>query len=280
MLSAFLASLSLAGNDVVLKYLLGKLRLPLKYYLPYVFLFLTLISAVALRIDSEILPGAFGLGFLALFAVMIAVAALWNVLVAESLQTESLSEYELILLMTPLVTIILAAIFLPAERNIHVFMAGIVASLALVATRIRKHHLVFSKSAKRTMMAVILMSIESIVLAKLLEAYAPPVLYFARVFVIGIVFFYIYRPDTNVFKHRDATTGLVLAAILGSLLMILKYYAFRSIGVTETTIILLLGPILTYLASYFYFHERRDFRRNLVGAGVISACIIYSLLLK
>ncbi len=280
MFSAFLAAISSFCNDVVLKQLLGKLKLPLKYYLPYVFIFLTIISAFTLRIDSTIQPGAFSLGNIILFILMVVSAVIWNVLIAESLQTEPLSEYELIILTAPLITIILAAVFLPAERNIHIFLAGLIASIALIGTQIRSHHLQFSKSAKRTLWAVLFIAIETILLRHLLNFFAPPILYFIRVLVVAVIFLYMYKPDTNIFKHHDATLGLILAAFCGTAMMTLKYYALRSIGVSETTIILLLGPVLVYLPSYYYFRERRDFKRDMIGALVIVGCIIYSLAVK
>ncbi|PIS07969.1 hypothetical protein COT78_00600 [Candidatus Berkelbacteria bacterium CG10_big_fil_rev_8_21_14_0_10_43_13] len=280
LLSAFLAAIASAGNDTSLKYLLGKLKLPLKYYLPYVFVLLTIISAFFLRFDASIKPGAFSAQYIILFVLMVSAAAIWNVLVAESLQTEPLCEYELIILTAPLITIVLAAIFLPAERNIHIFFAGIVASLALVATKIRRHHLQLTKSAKRTLWAVLFIAIETILLRKLLVVYSPMILYFARVLVVAIIFLFIYKPNTNVLKYRDAMRWLVIASLLGATMMVLKYYALRTIGVSETTIILLLGPVLTYLPSYFYFHERRGYKRDLIGALVIVGCIVYSVTVK
>jgi len=280
LLSAFLAAITSAGNDTGLKYLLGKLKLPLKYYLPYVFVLITIISAFTLRLDTHIAPGAFSLRYIILFVLMIVVAAIWNVLIAESLQTEPLCEYELIILTAPLTTIVLAAIFLPAERNIHIFLAGIVASLALIATKIRRHHLQLSKSAKRTLWAVLFIAIETILLRKLLVVYSPMILYFARVLVIAIIFLLIYKPNANVLKYRNAMGWLFIVSLLGGTMMVLKYYALRTIGVSETTIILLLGPVLTYLPSYFYFHERRGYKRDLIGALVIVGCIIYSVAVK
>jgi len=280
LLSAFLAAIASAGNDTGLKYLLGKLKLPLKYYLPYVFVLITIISAFSLRLDAHIAAGAFSFHYILLFILMIAAAAIWNVLIAESLQTEPLCEYELIILTAPLITIVLATIFLPAERDIHIFFAGIIASLTLVATKIRRHHLQLSKSAKRTLWAVLFIAIETILLRKLLVVYSPMVLYFARVFVIAIIFLFIYKPDANVLKYRDAMRWLIIVSLLGGTMMILKYYALRTIGVSETTIILLLGPVLTYLPSYFYFHERKEFKRDLIGALVIVGCIIYSVTVK
>ena len=281
MLSAFIAAICSAGIDTTNKFLLAKLKMPLKYYLPYIFAFLVIISGLILFfVKSPIGAGAFSFHYIFLFMLMIAAAVSWNILISESLQTEPLHEYELIILMTPLVTIILATVLLPAERNIHIFLAGIVSSLALIAAKMKRHHLILSKSAKRTMIAVFFIALESVLLRQLLVVFTPPLLYFIRVIVIAIVFFWMYRPDASVLKHRAATIGLIIAALFGAGLMILKYYAFVKIGVSKTTIILLLGPVLTYFSSYFYFHERKDFKKDLVAAGIIVICIVYSLAVK
>ena len=124
MLSAFIAAICSAGIDTTNKFLLAKLKMPLKYYLPYIFAFLVIISGLILFfVKSPIGAGAFSFHYIFLFMLMIAAAVSWNILISESLQTEPLHEYELIILMTPLVTIILATVLLPAERNIHIFLA-------------------------------------------------------------------------------------------------------------------------------------------------------------
>lgn len=278
--TAIIAACFGASGDVVNKYLLSKLKLSLRDYLPYVFILLTAVSLLIIPVGFYFNSDGFNFTYLILFLLMCGSAIVWNVLLAKSMQSEPLHEYELIILTAPLVTVLLAAVFLPEERNFQVILVGIVASLALIFTRIRKHHLVLSKSAKRTFLAVIFIAIEAILLKKLLVVFSPAFLYFCRVLILAIVFYIYYKPKNPVLKFTPVRTGLIVASICGTGVMVLKYYAFRSIGVVETTVILLLAPVLTYLASYFYFKERQNFKRDLACAIVIIGCIIYSTLAR
>ncbi len=280
MLQAILAAISGSGGDISNKYLLARLKLPVKDYLPFIFSILTILSLFLIPVNYHLDHQAFSFKYIILFLIMVACAALWNILLAKSLQTEPLHEYETIILMVPLATVLLAAVFLPVERNFHIFIAGIASSLALFLSRIKKHHFQVSKSAKRTLLAVVLIAIESVALRQLLNFYSPPLLYFIRVLILAIVFFTIYKPDMKLLLIKPIVRSLVISAMFGTGVMILKYYAFQQIGVVLTTMILLLTPIITYLASYFYFNEHRNFKRDIVCAAVVVLCIIYSTLMK
>ncbi len=280
MLQAILAAISGSAGDVSNKFLLSKLKIPVKDYLPFIFSILTIISLFLIPVNYHFDGQALSFKYILLLLLMIACAATWNILLAKSLQNEPLHEYETIILMVPLITVLLAAVFLPVERNLHVFIAAIVASLALFLSRIKKHHFQASQNAKRTFMAVILIAIESVALRQLLNFYSPPLLYFIRVLILAIVFFIIYKPDFKILLEKPIVRGLILSASFGTGVMVLKYYAFQQIGVVQTTMILLLTPIMTYFASYFYFKEHRNFKRDIICAGVVVLCIIYSTVVK
>jgi drug/metabolite transporter (DMT)-like permease len=86
------------------------------------------------------------------------------------------------------------------------------------------------------------------------------------------------------YKPRLKSTPLnmvgltALSSLFGVIQMVLKYYGFRDLGVIETTMVLLLGPFMVYAFSYFYFHERSMYKKDLTCAVVVIACIIYSTL--
>jgi len=280
MFTAILAAIFGAGGDVTNKHLLGRLKLPHKEYLPFIFAFLSIVSLLVVRINFFFSPQALSFWNIILLIVMIATAATWNVMTAKSLETEPLHEYESIILMSPLVTVVLAAIFLPAERNFSVFIAAVIASGALMFARYRHEHFEVTKTARQTFFAVVLIAIESVIITHLLHYYSPALLYFIRCTVITVVFFIKFKPDFRALQAKPIVKGLALDSLFGTGVMVLKYYAFRSLGLMETTIILLLSPLLTYAASYYYFGERRLFRRDLICAVVVMGCIIYALVAK
>ena len=163
--------------------------------------------------------------------------------------------------------------FLPSEREWGVFIPGIIATFALLATRFRKHHIKIGQTAWRTIVAMLLMSFESILIKELLGVFSPVTLYFARTLVIAIIFFILYRPKL-LSMPRNAFALTILSAVFGVVQMVLKFYGFQSLGVIETTMILILGPFLVYLASAFFFRERL-FKRDVFAATVVVMCILY-----
>lgn len=277
LLQAFIASIGYAGGVAIDKILLCRDKLQIRVFIPLLFILLTLITAVLLPRFGSVNWQIINLKYVLIFALMIAVATTWNMLYYRGIQRESLHELELIMLLSPLVTIIFAMIFLPSERNLAVFIAGLVASIAFIWSRFRSHHLKLSLTAKGTVLAMILISFESILIKELLDVFSPTALYFTRTMIVAGVFCFMYRPKLK--STPLPLVGLTLiSALFGVLQMVLKYYGFKNLGVIETTIVLLLGPFMVYAFSYFYFHEKPMYKRDVTCALIVIACIIYSTL--
>lgn len=274
MLSVIIASLGYAGGVVSDKFVLSKYRVPVMRFVPLLFIWLAIITGVFLsRWGKANYSIALEPKYLLIFALMILVAVTWNIFYYQGIQKEDLHEFELIMLLSPLVTIIFATIFLPKERDWGVFIPGIIAAVALLATRFKSRHVHIGKVAWRTILAMVLMSFESILIKELLGAFSPVALYFVRTAVIAIIFLVMYKPKI-LEMHRNAFALVILSAIFGVVQMVLKFYGFASLGVVETTMILVLGPFLVYIASSAFFKERL-YKRDVFAATVVIACILY-----
>lgn len=280
MISAILAAMGSASGDVFAKIILDYRKFSVRKYLPLLFLLLALITLVFVP-STYALDTAkfFSLKYIFLFVLMLFAAVSWNIRFYTSIQKESLHEFELVILLSPLATVILAAIFYPDERDIGYFIATIIASLALVGSRLRRSHISITNNIKRSFWAMIFIAIEVIILKELLHIFSPTLLYFARTLVLATIYFIWYRPKVADYTAEKATCALVfVSASLGVLYMVMKYYAFQNIGIVQTTLIMLLAPLLTYLASYFYFKEHRMFKRDLGAAIIILLCLGYVIL--
>ncbi|MEI6498626.1 MAG: DMT family transporter [bacterium] len=275
MLEALIASVGYAGGVLSDKVILCKYRTPIKLFVPTVFFFLALITAVFLPqwggFDIKILTDYRAI---LLFLGMIGAAIGWNLFYYKGLLKEDLHEFELIMLLTPLTTIILAEIFIPAERSWGVLIAGLAASIAFIASRVKKHHLRLSVAARGTMAAMFFMAIESIFIKYLLDYIPPVTLYFVRTLFIFIIFAIVYHPKISKF-NRDAFALTIISAMFGVVQMVLKFYGFQSLGVIETTMVLLLGPIFVYLFSFIFFKERQNFVKDAITASIIVSCVLY-----
>ncbi len=275
MFEVIIASFGYAGAILCDKVVLSKYKVPVMRFLPLMFLFLAAITAPFLLRwgtfpDYSALLTPF---YISIFILMIVVAIIWNILYARGIQKEDLHEFELIMLLTPLVTVIFATIFLPAERNWEIFIPGLIAAIALLATRFRSHHVRIGAVAWRTILAMILMSFESILIKELLNVFSPVTLYFIRTLFIAAAFAILYRPKI-LSINRDAFAMIILSAMFGVTQMVLKFIGFKSLGVIETTMILVLGPILVYGASAALFKEKL-YKRDLFAAVTVVLCILY-----
>ncbi len=274
MLEAFFSSIGYAGGVVSDKIILGRYKVPVMRFIPLLFIFLALITAVFLSgwgsVNYDLIRQWHYIG---LFILMIMVAVTWNVFYYQGIQKENLAEFELIMLFMPLATVMLAGIFLSEERSVSTLIAGLVSSLALVVSRFRRHHLELSRVAKRTMLAMFLIALESILIKQLLAAISPVSLYFIRTTIIAIVFLILYKPKL-LSMPKEAFALTILSAVFGVMQMVLKFYGFQNLGVVETTIVLLLGPFMIYIFCYNYFGEKL-YKRDLAAMGVIVASILY-----
>ncbi len=274
MLETIIASLGYAGGVVADKFVLSRYHVPVMRFIPLLFIWLTVITAVFLSrwgsINFELLHQW---RIILLFALMIVVAVSWNILYYQGIQKEDLHEFELIMLLSPLATIIFAEIFLPSERNAGILIPSLIASIALISTRFRKHHVSIGRTAWRTIFAMILISLESIIIKKLLAAFSPVSLYFVRTLVIAIFFLILYRPKLFSMP-ANAFALTIISAIFGVVQMVLKFYGFSNLGVVETTLILILGPFLVYIASNLLFKEHL-YKRDVFAATVVVLCILY-----
>lgn len=277
MLVALISALASAVGLIVDKISLSRNRISLNTYIPVVFIFLFLFTAVFVPFrgyvnwDVVMLPNMLFLLFL-----MVIIAVAWNVLFYQSIQRESVHEHELISMTGPVVTILLAALFFPEEFNLKIFIIALIASLALVFARAEKKHFTFDKTSYNLILAVVLMSVESIIVRELLYQYSPETLYAVRTFFMAAFFTAYYRPK---FKQISTKHWLLMAAsgAVGALLMITRFYAFESLGIIHTTIIAVLAPIIVFLASWEILHERIR-ARVIIASMVILVCVVLATL--
>lgn len=274
MLQAFIAAIGYAGGIVVDKVVLSQYRIPVRRFIPLLFIWLAVITAFLLPNFGVINWELFGQAhYLILFFLMVAVAISWNSLYYRGIQNEEIHEFELVMLLSPLFTIILSEIFLPSERNLELFIAGAVASVALIASRFRHHHLQIGKNSGIIFIAMVLMSGESIIIKMLLDVFSPAALYFARTAIMSVMFLLLWRPKLLAMPRR-CFAYTIISAVFGVIQMVLKFYGFAKLGVVETTIILVLGPFLVYFFSAYYFKENLK-TRDILAALVVIASVLY-----
>jgi drug/metabolite transporter (DMT)-like permease len=278
----FLASMTYGLGIIVDKIALSKRKIALSSYIPYLFLYLCFFSALVTpffgQIDWEYLFNAHRDPLpLFLFLLMILLAITWNIFYYESLAKEELYEFETITMLAPIVTIGLSWIFLPEKWNIHIGIAAIVATGALIWSHWEKHHITLSHYSMNLIMAVFLMAMEDIIVTSLLsyQIFSPVSLYAVRTLVLFIFFFAYYKPKGDARVHQKNSSIIAFSGLLGAITMILKYYGYVTVGIPFTVLVIVVAPITIYVASALVLHERMRVK-TLIATLIIALSVIYA----
>ncbi|MCX6807120.1 MAG: DMT family transporter [Candidatus Berkelbacteria bacterium] len=284
MFYAIIAAISLAASTIMDKIVLSYQRIGHRQFIILLFLFLFILTAIIYPFWGHIDRLAFDFHYLFLLFLVIIIASIYNVLFYHAIEKEKVSEIELIVMLTPLSTIIIASIFLQVERNWNVFLAGIIASSALIFSHLRRYHLTFDAFQRGLLIYLMLYGFEAVLVKNLLFLYSPVALYLVRTLgvlvVLSIWFLFIAprlvdEPKVSFTKiNKKNYISVFLIAFLGVISMVLTYYSYAYFGVIFTTTILTLWPILTYLGSMFILKEHIK-KRIILAAAIILCSIIY-----
>ncbi len=278
MISPLIASLAQASGVLVDKIALSRRKVPLKKFIPLLFVLLTLFTLIALPWDNQIAPEVFSWPVGGYFILMIALAFVWNILYYRSIQVDSVQEFEPILMLSPLLVIVLAPIFFPEERQLLILIIALIAGLILVFSHLKKGHIVFKKSSLGLIFCVILMSLEVLVIKKLLFSFSPIALYLVRCSILFLIFSFYFRADF-LRIHPTSLWQVALSSFLGVIQMLARFYGYQGAGIVFTTLVLVIAPVLVYIFGFFILKEKISYRK-LVGGIVIFVCVIAGYLLS
>lgn len=279
MLLAFISAIASASSVIVDKVLLTRQRIPLGVLLAIGFILVSGLSLMIFpffgRIDWDIalLPNSLFLLFL-----MAILALSWNVLYYQGLKKEKVHNHELMMMLAPLMTIILAAVFFPEDLDLRIFGLALIASFALLFAKGQKEHFFLDKGSYNTFLAVILLSAETIVIRELLYSYTPVALYTVRVLILAVFFMIYYRPRYSrvTIKHWWMIAG---SALIGFVLMLTRYYALADLGIIYTMLILIISPMIVYFFSWELLNEKIR-PRVLIAAIVVLTCVTLATFLS
>ncbi len=279
MIAAFISALAASTNLVTDKLLLSRHRISLRVFLPIIFIFLFVFTAIltpsfgTVNWDVALLSNSMFLVFL-----MIVIAIAWNVLFYQSVQAEKVHEHEVVVMMAPLFTILLAAAFFPEEFELRIFILTLISSLALFFAKAEKAHITTSITSYNLILGVVLMATENVIVRELLYTYSPVALYAIRTLFLAGFFMIYYRPRYAQVSARH-WWWIAGSAVLGVVEMLGKFYAFSTVGIVYTTLITMLAPLVIFLASWELLHEKIK-PRVLIAFVVIMVCVIIATFIK
>lgn len=277
MFVVLMSALSWTGSVLLDKFLLSTRKISIKDHIPLTFGFLFFLTLLTLPWLGSVNPVFFGNRmYLFYLVLMVLLAIMWNIFYYQGLQRTKMVEFEMIMMTVPLVTVLMAAVFFPEEYQPNVFIAALVGGAILLLTHIRKHHFDFNKYAIQLLLAVVLMAMESMVINELLQVFSPALLYAIRTGVLTLFFTIYYQPKVHSVSNYDYKIILASSA-LGTFHMITRFYGYQVLGITFTTLVLLLSPIIiTWLDAKMNNQPPR--RRTVIAFTGILLCVIYATL--
>ena len=280
-IGAFLESTGM----IIEKKTLKKKNINYKNYTIYSFLAIVIVMIPFLFFFWKLTPEAFQLKNILILLAITIFALLANLLIFYSLKRETLTEFEPISLMQPLFVILLAFImsfFISAyskENNLILLVLALIASIALIAAHVKKHHLVFNKYIIAALLGSFFFAVELVLSNLILPYYSSWTFYFLRCIVILIIAWVIFRPS---FKKIDKQTHYMTwgVSLVWIIYRAILYWGYENLGIIYTTIVLsILSPILIFLFARIFLKEKIT-KRQIISAIIILICVITAVLIK
>jgi drug/metabolite transporter (DMT)-like permease len=271
MLSAFLAALMNPIEVIGSKSSMKRLRINYAAFASVEMAFIFFIGLLPFFLWGEITAEFFTPKYLLSFAAIIIFGFLHNMFYFLALSKEDLCVIQPVAMLEPFASVALATIIFPDERNWAVFGLAVVASLALVASRIERKKFKVSKYTLTMLGYVACFAAEGIFIKIVLDTINPIALYILRVGLIAYLLLFYFKPNLKVFGEKRIASLLVVAvAVLIEFFS--RYAAIESLGIVKSSLIFLLGPVLVLLGSKFYLKEKYTLKMVLADL-IIVACI-------
>jgi len=284
-----LGAFSEGAGTVLEKKILMKRKLETRTYNTFSFMAIVILLIPLIFIANHFLPTQFPtqinieaflpLNLLLLLGVII-VSIFANLFTFYALKWENMTELEPMRLMQPMFTIVLAFFIFSTERQTQtsIIILSLVASFALVASHVKKHHFSFNKYAWAAILGSLFFSLELILSKEILNFYPPLVFYLFRCFGIFIFSLFIFKSNPK--KIQKSTWPMIFGvAFVWIVYRVMLYSSYLSEGVITTTLLFILTPVFIYLFSWKYLKEQFKWR-NLIASIIILICVAIAMYLK
>jgi len=273
-----LGAIALAGGTILERHILKRKEMNIKKYQTLEFLAILIIMLPLLYFFWKVDSQALELKNILIFIGVIICSVIANLFTFYSMKGEKVSNLEPAKMLEPLFTILLAIIFSfffqgVYESNTKVIIPALIAGLTLILTHIKKEHLNFNKYFTAAIIGSFFFAFEIIISNLILNLYSPVTFYFLRCLGILIISLILFHPKLSKIDKK-LKINLILVGIIWVVYRVVAYYGYLKIGIISTTLILMLGAILTYVFAKIFLKEKISLR-NIIASIIILACVIY-----
>ncbi|MDO8516909.1 MAG: DMT family transporter [Nanoarchaeota archaeon] len=267
-----------ATGTIFEKRLLMKKFLNYKNYNVLSFFAIAAVMLPFLYFFWKITPEAFLLKNILIFSVVIIASIIANLTLFYAYKWEKISELEPIRLTQPLFTVFLAVIIYSSERNFSLIALAIIASIALVATHIKKHHLVCNKYIISALISSLFFAIELVASKAILDYYSSFTFYFLRCLFIFIVSLLIFMPSLKGI-NKKTYSYIFGVAIIWIFYRIILYWGYGAYGIVFTTILFILSPVFILAFAKIFLKEKLTLRQ-IIATSIMVLCVVAAILIE
>lgn len=285
MIWPFFGAVALASGTLVERIVLMKKSISVKAYQFLQFLAIVIVMLPFIPFFWRATQDAYTTKNILIFISVIVLSMFANYFTFYSMKWEKLGKLEPAKITEPLFVILLAFLFSFIfgndlyGRNPNILIPAIISAVALIFSNIKKNHLEFSKYFIAAVIGSFFFAAELVISRLILDFYNPITFYFLRCVSILILSFIFFIPKISK-KMKTKTKFQILATgAIWFIYRIIIYFGYTNLGVVETTLTIMLGPVFVYLFAWKFLKEKIKIR-NVISSIIIIACVIYVSLAK
>ncbi|MEM0465512.1 MAG: DMT family transporter [Candidatus Pacearchaeota archaeon] len=273
-----------ASGTILVKKILKKSKINSTTWTVFGFLGVVIVMIPFIYFFWKINYQAFQLKNILILLLIVTCAIFANLLTYYSLKRETISELEPITLLQPLMTILIAFLFsfffakFSNEGNIKILILAIIASVALIVSHLKKHHLYFNKYIISAIIGSFLFSMELVLSKFILDYYSSFTFYFIRCTIILIICYLIFRPNFKTINNKIKLLTIGVG-IIWVIYRVIIYIGYEKLGVVFTTTLFILSPVLIYIFAVIFLKEKPNLK-TIISATIILSCVITSIIFK
>ncbi len=282
MIWPFFGALALATGTVIERLVLMKKSVSVKFYQVAQFLAIVLVMLPFIPFFWKFSPDFFTTKNILVFAGIIIFSLLANYFTFYSMKWEKLGKLESAKITEPLFVILLSFAFsfifgtALYGRNPNILIPALIAAAALIFSHVKKHHLKFNKYYLSALLGSLFFATELILSRLILDNFNAITFYFLRCASILLISLIILRPKLHNNLNSKTVLQILVTGGIWFVYRTIVYFGYVNLGVVETTLTIMLGPVLVYLFAWKFLKNKLTWKQ-LVTAGIILGCVAYAI---
>ncbi|MDD4151004.1 MAG: EamA family transporter [Candidatus Gracilibacteria bacterium] len=257
----------------------NKTKLKAQNQMFLVFLIMAFGSSLTFIFGGNKIP-QFSLMLIFLIISIVLISFFQNIFQFHGISKKDLQTREPIISLQPIITVVIAYIIFPSEREIKYILAIILSVLVLYFFKFRGNlKISFDKGILQIFLGVFTASILANLYKFTLGIVSPEFLTICR--TIGILIMLILFKQVVLNKSNFNTKQIKYGFLAGFFYFIgalANLYSIKELGLTFTILLLFLGPVFVFLFSFFILKEKVEIK-NIISSIIILFIVIITIYL-